>query len=98
MLRYVVLLAAVAACAEDGRYQASIAKWRAEREAALRADGGWLTVTGLVWLKEGENRVEGAGGVFEFHDGKTVFRAADRVIEMKSDTKITTGSKTFTVI
>ena len=30
-------------------------KWRQEREAKLKADDGWLTVSGLFWLKEGEN-------------------------------------------
>ncbi len=27
--------------------------WQQQREARLRADGGWLTVTGLHWLKDG---------------------------------------------
>jgi uncharacterized protein len=38
-------------------YQSSITQWRANREAKLKADYGWLTVVGLHWLKEGENRV-----------------------------------------
>ncbi|HEV2350103.1 MAG TPA: DUF1684 domain-containing protein [Terriglobia bacterium] len=75
-------------------YQAEIEKWRHEREVGLKADGGWLTVAGLFWLKEGENTV-GAGpsnaivlpkgsaaasvGVFEFHDGQTQFQAAPGV-------------------
>ena len=37
-------------------YTAAIEKWRQERETRLKADGGWLTVAGLFWLKEGENR------------------------------------------
>jgi len=37
-------------------YEASIVKWRQEKEQALRADDGWLTVAGLFWLKEGSNR------------------------------------------
>ena len=72
-------------------YQAQILKWRAEREAELRADDGWLTLAGLFWLKEGDNAVgsdsgadivlpEGAAparaGVFEFHSGRTTLRAA----------------------
>ena len=36
-------------------YVASIVKWRQEKEQALRADDGWLTVAGLFWLKEGSN-------------------------------------------
>ena len=38
-------------------YQSEISRWRAEREAQLKADDGWLTVVGLSWLKEGANRV-----------------------------------------
>ena len=30
-------------------------KWRQEREQALKAEDGWLTVSGLFWLKEGVN-------------------------------------------
>ncbi len=40
----------------DETYEAAVRKWREEREARLRADGGWLTLAGLFWLKEGENR------------------------------------------
>jgi uncharacterized protein (DUF1684 family) len=39
----------------DEAYRAEIQKWREDREARLKADGGWLTVAGLFWLKEGEN-------------------------------------------
>ena len=31
-------------------------KWRADREARLKADGGWLSLAGLFWLNEGPNR------------------------------------------
>jgi uncharacterized protein len=36
-------------------YQNQIAEWRQKREAALKHDGGWLTVVGLFWLHEGAN-------------------------------------------
>lgn len=72
-------------------YQASIDTWRKDREARLKAPDGWLTVSGLFWLKEGENRVgsdpsyeivlpQGRApsrlGVLDFHEGKTQFRLA----------------------
>lgn len=38
-------------------YQRSIEQWRSQHEAKLKADNGWLTVVGLDWLKQGENRV-----------------------------------------
>jgi hypothetical protein len=40
-------------------YLRSIAAWRAEREAKLKADDGWLTLVGLHWLREGANSVGG---------------------------------------
>jgi uncharacterized protein (DUF1684 family) len=49
-------LAAVAtAGAVDPAYVQEIESWRRERLARLTADGGWLTVAGLVWLKPGAN-------------------------------------------
>jgi uncharacterized protein (DUF1684 family) len=42
-------------------YQSEIAQWREKRVAALKADGGWLSVAGLFWLKEGSNSI-GTGG------------------------------------
>jgi len=40
----------------DEAYRATVKKWRDEREARLKADGGWLTLAGLFWLEEGKNR------------------------------------------
>jgi uncharacterized protein (DUF1684 family) len=37
-------------------YRKQIEAWRAERVDKLKADGGWLTVAGLFWLKPGGNR------------------------------------------
>ena len=37
-------------------YDKEIEAWRAQRLARLEADGGWLTVAGLTWLKPGANR------------------------------------------
>ena len=54
---FVCLTLAVAGFATDPNYLRAITEWRAQTEAALKADDGWLTVVGLDWLKEGENRV-----------------------------------------
>jgi hypothetical protein len=87
------LIACMAAiAAEDASYRASIEQWRAQHQTELEAEGGWLTVSGLFWLKDGINRA-GANqsneivlprgpaelGTFEFHGGKTIFRAAPGV-------------------
>ncbi len=38
-------------------YQQQVEHWRVEHQKELAADFGWLTVVGLDWLKEGDNRV-----------------------------------------
>jgi uncharacterized protein (DUF1684 family) len=87
----ILFLMAVSLGAADA-YVQQVEQWRAQREARLKADDGWLTVAGLFWLKDGDNTagtapecdiVLPAGsvpahlGVFRFHDGKTSFHAAE---------------------
>jgi uncharacterized protein (DUF1684 family) len=38
-------------------YRPEVEQWRARHQADLAKDFGWLTVVGLDWLKEGDNRV-----------------------------------------
>jgi hypothetical protein len=88
-----ILLLAGAAALGSGSYEAEIAKWRQEREQELMSDTGWLSVTGLFWLKQGENTVGSNEsnrivlpahsappmlGVLEHSGEKTVMRYADR--------------------
>ena len=48
--------------ADGSAYLDRIAQWRKDQEAALKADGGWLSVAGLYWLKEGQSTIgTGAG-------------------------------------
>ena len=44
----------------QSNYHGEIKQWRERREAALKADDGWLSVAGLFWLKEGKNSVGSA--------------------------------------
>lgn len=68
----------------DAAYRAEVQKWRADREARLKADGGWLTVAGLFWLKEGENRFgTGAAADIVLPEGSAPARAG--VFELKGD-------------
>jgi uncharacterized protein len=75
--------------AADEAYRASVEKWRRTYEASLKSDDGWLTVAGLFWLHEGENRfgsdplndivlneagVPAEVGSFDMHGGKIVVR------------------------
>ena len=63
-----VLVAAVAAaCREQRRpadpaHLAAVEKARAARLSALTAESGWLTLTGIHWLKAGTTSVGGAAG------------------------------------
>ena len=78
-------------------YRQEIENWRQEREARLKSEGGWLTVVGLFWLKEGRNTVGAdAGsdialpqnsapasvGQFIFEKGEVRFEAAPGVAAM----------------
>lgn len=78
---------------DDEEYRKSLEKWRQEREDRLKADEGWLTVAGLFFLNEGENRFgssplndivlpEGAPpeiGAFEYRGGKLTAKIKDDV-------------------
>ncbi len=81
----VFLFLACVAGADSATYRQSVEKWRHDYEAQLTSDNGWLTVSGLFWLHEGENRfgsdplndivlpgsAPAQAGAFEFHAGKT---------------------------
>ena len=54
MLAALLCLGKPPTIAQDN-YLPDIQAWRAEREAALKADDGWLTVAGLFFLHEGDN-------------------------------------------
>ncbi|HEX3532325.1 MAG TPA: DUF1684 domain-containing protein [Thermoanaerobaculia bacterium] len=52
-------------------YQHEIAAWRQDRDKGLRAESGWLTLVGLYWLDEGENKLgSDAGNKVIFPEGK----------------------------
>ena len=81
-------------------YQAQIAQWRQDREARLKADGGWLTVAGLFWLHEGRNSFGAdakndialpAGpphaGVFELRGGRVTVKMDGATRELRPDTE-----------
>jgi uncharacterized protein len=98
-------MAAASASQPDPAYRAEIQKWREEREARLKGDGGWLQVAGLFWLKDGANRfgtdptneiVLPAGsalpraGVFELKGGKTSVRMEPGVLATVDGMPVTT--------
>ena len=44
----------------EASYVNQIRQWRQKREARLRQPDGWLSLTGLYWLEDGENTVGSA--------------------------------------
>jgi uncharacterized protein (DUF1684 family) len=89
----------------DRAYRNEIRKWRADYENSLKRDNGWLTLAGLFWLKEGDNRFgtgpendlilpEGsapeAAGTFVFHDGRTRLRVKAGVQALLNGTALLT--------
>jgi hypothetical protein len=61
--------------------------WQRNREAALKADEGWLTVAGLFWLKPGVNKFAEIQAPVEFHyeNGKVRSRYENEWYEMAPD-------------
>lgn len=87
-----LLLASSALAQSD--YVKSIEQWRHNEETDLKKENGWLTVAGLVWLKEGVNTVgagadydvrltenfkQGKFGEIGFHNGAATLKVADGV-------------------
>ena len=70
-------------------YTDEIEAWRIDREMRLKADDGWLTVSALFFLQEGENsfgssqrndlvlpdHVPAEAGVFKLHNGTVIAHA-----------------------
>jgi uncharacterized protein (DUF1684 family) len=55
-----ILGVATVHAADIDPYQRSVEQWRADRLARLTAPNGWLSLTGLEWLKPGGNRIGSA--------------------------------------
>jgi uncharacterized protein (DUF1684 family) len=87
-------------------YTSEIEKWRADHEAELKSENGWLTVAGLFWLKEGANTI-GAGKGFDieltenFRQGKfgaIDFTGGKAVLKVEPGVEALTDGKTVAEI
>ena len=72
------------ASVEAESYRAEFEAWKSERITGLRAEDGWLSLAGLMWLQEGDNSFGSAAdnsilfpepapahvGVFTLREGK----------------------------
>ncbi len=78
---------------DDETYRQEIEAWRQKRLTDLKAEDGWLSVTGLYWLKPGEtrlgsdpscdlllpDRLPGSFGSLSLSEGTVEFRGAPGV-------------------
>lgn len=66
--RWLILFLLLAACRREAPpvaaapddHGAEVEAWRAQRDARLRSETGWLTLVNLAWLEPGENSVGAA--------------------------------------
>ncbi len=102
-LSFIAALLMLPAClgaAGSSAYEQSVEKWRQDYQNKLTSDTGWLTVSALLWLHEGENRfgsaagndvvlpapVPATAGHFDLHDGKVT-------VHVNPGVSITMGGK-----
>lgn len=114
LLLSALLFAAVPPTPPQASFEAEWRDWHARRLAGLQKPQGWLALTGLHWLKEGENQVPGLPGLFTVAGGKVTLAATagdawtlggapvtSRVLASDRDGKpdrVSTGSRTAQVI
>lgn len=51
----VAAIAAGAANAQEAKWQGDLAAWRSQHAADLQKPAGWLSLTGLHWMEDGDN-------------------------------------------
>lgn len=87
-------------------YEQELEQWQAKRLTNLKSEDGWLTLIGLFWFKEGENRFgSDPTGEIVLPDGKapaqagTLRLASGKVtLEAKPDAKITLKGQPVTTL
>ena len=114
LLASVLLLAVVPPAPSGAGFEAEWRAWHEQRLASLQKPQGWLALSGLHWLKEGENRIPELPGVLTVTGGQVTLTAApsdgwtlggvpvtSRVLASDRDDRpdrISTGSQTAQVI
>lgn len=87
-------------------YEQELEQWKAKRLAGLKSENGWLTLVGLFWLKEGENRLgSDPANEIALPDGKapalagTLRLSAGKVtLDARPDAKITSKGQPVTTL
>lgn len=103
-LLFAMLLAAAPAA---DAHKSEIEAWRAKRMASLKRDDGWLTLVGLFWLEQGENRFGSGkkGNRIVFPDGSAPASAGSLdlsgetvTVHAKPEANLTAGGKPVTTM
>ncbi|HEX7313111.1 MAG TPA: DUF1684 domain-containing protein [Pyrinomonadaceae bacterium] len=97
---------AVAAATPSASYEQELEQWKTKRLASLKSEDGWLSLIGLFWFKEGENRFgSDPTGEIVLPDGKvprhagTLRLAAGKVtLEARPEAKITSKGQPVTTL
>ena len=76
MLAAALLAAAVPPVPSPAAFEAEWRDWHSKRLAGLQGPQGWLALSGLHWLREGENRIAGLPGTFTLAGGQVTLTAA----------------------
>jgi uncharacterized protein (DUF1684 family) len=106
-----VLLLALGTCLSSASavmsppYSFRIERWREQREADLKAEDGWLSVSGLFWIKAGETRIgsdpsndivlpayaPASVGTLTLQEGKAHFQAAPGAVVLRDQKPFASG-------
>ncbi len=94
------------AAADGAAYERELEQWKVKRLESLKSEEGWLSLIGLFWFKEGENRfgsdpsneivlpedkVPAQAGTIRVAGGKVM-------LEAKPDSGITSGGQAVTTL
>lgn len=92
--------AASGSVGEGPAYVVGVEAWRTAREARMRAPDGWLSIIGLTWLHQGENRFGSAAdddvvlpSVTPPHAGSFVLEGRVVRLEIPSGSPVTLNGK-----
>jgi len=95
-----LLLSSTLLFAAGGEFVTETEEWRAGYEARLKAPQGWLSVAGLFWLKQGENRIGSAEGSeirlparCAAHAGTIVFDGTHATLHASAGSGLTVNGK-----
>jgi uncharacterized protein (DUF1684 family) len=95
-----------AAAAGGASYEQELEQWKTKRLATLKSEDGWLSLIGLFWFKEGENRFGSAPsneivlpeGKVPAQAGTLRLTAGKVTLEARPDSGITSAGQPVTTL